>query len=367
MGRRQRAWDLEIFIIGDAYWNGRDDIIDICEKAGDHVLVHPYLGEKIVTIGECTLVEDDQEGGIARFTIPCRETARDSDAIFIVLDPDVRSASAFVLAQAQTDFVEVLADPPTFQADFIAGIRNVTKALRKAKARITTTLGVLDTLDHAIDDLDSTVASLLQTPSELAGKLIEVVVGTLSLVGQVTPATSQPGVSTPRPPAPRHEVLLGEAANTMNADTDAPPTPFVTDARSQQIREHAALTALVDSAAIAASAETAVGLEYESAKDAFVARDRLLELISTTNPASSLQYEAHETLGATSSNVFENVIAELPNIEIENLAASEPAKVIAYRLYRDSSRDHEIVGRNVSSARNPLAIVPFEDLEVLDR
>ena len=162
-------------------------------------------------------------------------------------------------------------------------------------------------------------------------------------------------------------MLLGEASKVMGADTDAPPTPFITDARAQQIREQAALTALVDSASIAASAETAVGIGYESAKDAFVARDRLLDLIATTNPDSASQYEAHETLGATASNVFESLIAELPNIEIENMSSSEPVKVIAYRLYRDASRDHEIIARNVSAARNPLAVESHKDLEVLDR
>ena len=58
-------------------------------------------------------------------------------------------------------------------------------------------------------------------------------------------------------------------------------------------------------------------------------------------------------------------IVRLDQVDAVTLQHSKPALVLAYERYRDAERDAEIVGRNRTAARNPLAIAADTELELL--
>lgn len=370
LGREQRQWRLDLFVLEPNYFDKRDDLIDVIEKPGDKLLVHPYLGEKRVQTIAGTLTEDESKGGIARISVTCVEAETQSGAAFITLDTSVSRTADFAVTQAQADYARDVPNVSDFRSEFIGAIDNVTSSLRKAKNRIVNALGVIDDLDGAIDDLDDAVASLINTPNELASQLVDLVLGVLSLVGQAIPDRNQPGVEEPRPTAPREELLLQSGNDILGANT-APPTVDTgiagTERRTTQKTQHDALTALVEAAVAAGVAETAINnITYESSATALRTRNGILDLVRSLEPGSAAAFEALETLASASATRFDAVIAQLPNLSTVNLRLPRPSVVIAYGLYRNSDRANEITHRNGGAARNPLALETHVELEVLD-
>lgn len=372
VGRKQREWNLELFVIEPNYFEKRDDLLAALEAPGVKTLVHPYLGEKLVETENGTLAEDDKEGGIARFTVLCVEAAEESDSLFITIDTSVDKAADFVDIQAIADYERDVPSVSDFRTDFIGAIKNGTAKLRLVKNKITGALNVIDDLDGAIDEFDDALASLINTPRELASQLVGLTLSVLSLVGQFVPDRDQPGADEPLPAAPREELLLTSAEDVLTADTAAPVVPASiagTARRATQKRHHDALTATLQAAVASAAARVAVEqLEYESAADALQTRNRILELISTLEPGSAQAFEALETLGAAAATQFQSVIADLPNLTTANFTASRPSVVLAYALYADAERAYEIVLRNrrLGYSRNSLALEAHVDLEALE-
>lgn len=366
LGRKQRQFSLDIFVLEPNYFEKREDLIDVVEKRGTKRLSHPYLGELMVESASLELVEDDKEGGIARFTLTCVEAEKVSDAILITVDTSVAKSADFALAQAQTDYAQAVPSVPDFRDEFIGAIRNVTTALRKTKGKITTALGVIDDLDGAIESLDDAVASLINTPTELASQLVGLILSVLSLVGQVIPRRDQPGIDEPAPTAPRHELLLEGMADVLAADTSAAEPPNLTPRRVAQQNRHDALAALVEIATVASATRVAVeDIEYDAASDATTTRDSLLTTIDTVDGRTVDSFEALRNLGGAASVQFGRVLANLPEVEVLQFKAGEPALVTAYRRYRNADREAEVIARNRTPARDPLAIQADVDIELL--
>lgn len=372
IGRKQREWNLELFVIEPNYFNKRDDLLDALEAPGQKTLVHPYLGEKLVETENGTLVEDDKEGGIARFTVLCVEAAEESDALFITIDTSIDKAADFVDAQVISDYERDVPSVSDFRSDFIGAIKNGTAKLRKVKNKITGALNVIDDLDGAIDEFDDALASLINTPRELASQLVGLTLSVLSLVGQVIPDRDQPGADEPLPAAPREELLLTSAEDILTADTAAPVVPLSiagTARRATQKKQHDSLTATLQSAVASAAARVAVEqIEYESAADALETRNRVVALIRSLEPGSAQAFEALETLAAAAATQFQTIIADLPNLTTASFTRPRPAVVLAYALYEDAERAYEITIRNRRGgrSRNPLALEAHVDHEVLE-
>ena len=370
LGRRQRAFNLTVFVIEPNYFEKREDLVSVSERHGEQLLVHPYLGELNVHITSLSVTETDTEGGIARVQLECVEAETQTAAIFLTLDTDAVAAADFTLARSRDDLTARLGAVSAFRSGFTGAILRATSALNKVKGKITTSLGVIDDLDDAIERFDAAVSSIINTPSELATKLIGLYASVLALAGKpqaAETARTQPGalLSSLNVVKARQDALLSALATLTAVDTAAPATAFDTPRRAAQRAQHAELTSLLQIAAAASAAKEAVGLEYGAASDAIAARDAIVAALSALDGTTDAAFESLRTLEGVLTAQFDVVIARLDQVEAVTLQHSKPALVLAYERYRDAERDAEIVGRNRTAARNPLAIAADTELELL--
>lgn len=69
LGRKERTYEFDAYIIGGDYFRQREELIKACETPGPGKLVHPYRGELEVVCKNCQYVETTKEGRLVRFTL----------------------------------------------------------------------------------------------------------------------------------------------------------------------------------------------------------------------------------------------------------------------------------------------------------
>lgn len=69
LGKKLPGHNLELYVIGDDYFDKRDALQKALDDEGPGELIHPYLGSLNVQVGEYTLSETVDEGRMARFRV----------------------------------------------------------------------------------------------------------------------------------------------------------------------------------------------------------------------------------------------------------------------------------------------------------
>jgi prophage DNA circulation protein len=69
LGRKAREFSFSAYIVGDDYFQHRNDLINALEKSGPGQLVHPYLGVFSVVCQSSRSTESNAEGRICRFDL----------------------------------------------------------------------------------------------------------------------------------------------------------------------------------------------------------------------------------------------------------------------------------------------------------
>ena len=69
LGKKQRAYTLDGYVLGHDYTAQRDSLKTALEATGPGELIHPYYGLKNVQISDFSISETSSEGGFAKFSI----------------------------------------------------------------------------------------------------------------------------------------------------------------------------------------------------------------------------------------------------------------------------------------------------------
>ncbi|MCI0668387.1 MAG: DNA circularization N-terminal domain-containing protein, partial [Methylococcaceae bacterium] len=69
LGRREREFSLEVYVLGQDYMAARDRLIEAVEKPGPGPLVHHWLGAMDVSVTDCRITESTDRGGFCTFSI----------------------------------------------------------------------------------------------------------------------------------------------------------------------------------------------------------------------------------------------------------------------------------------------------------
>lgn len=69
LGKKLPGFNLDVYVLGDDYFEKRDALITAFEELGPGLLIHPYLGNKTVQVGQFSIKESADEGRIAHFTV----------------------------------------------------------------------------------------------------------------------------------------------------------------------------------------------------------------------------------------------------------------------------------------------------------
>lgn len=187
LGKKAREFSFDAYVLGDDYFDARDEILKVCQEDGAGDLVHPYLGKLYAICTGIKLKESAGSGGIAEFTLSfveqekkpvasglldfvsglglAAEALRDAaaeafdDAFSIV-------GQANVVADAAVDAVESVADSLASVERIARGnilkISEFAYKVRKIKGAVRSILGIpgglssaymgaMDTLKNAFD------------------------------------------------------------------------------------------------------------------------------------------------------------------------------------------------------------------------
>lgn len=337
LGRQSRRWRVEAYVIGPDYMAARDALARALETPGPGVLVHPFLGVLTVSVdGVAEVTESVAGGGQAVFSIAFVEAG-------VNLAPAIgvdTAAAAAESAEALTA-VAVESAPEAFTVagapGFVASaaqdlLGEVRTAVEAATAAFAPSIAVLGDLRAAGTSLVAQAQTLVATPAAMAGQVAR-------LVGQIRGLAGNPLAALPGLRA-----LMG-FGGTLQAILG------VTPARERQRRNQAALVALVRHTAAAEAVIAVSQAEFASYDQATRIRD---ELAREIDALALIAADAGDDAGFTAlqdvrvaliGDVRERV-GSLARIFTLSPGRTEPALVIAHRVYGDAGRDLDIVARN---------------------
>ena len=340
LGRAGASFRIECHVLGEDFLGQANALADALNQKGAGTLIHPWRGSMQVAVPEFSRTDNaGDDGGISRFSItfvepglpamPQPET--DTQAVAVAAADDAADAApglfagGFSVAKA-TAFVESAA------GYLVSGAAALT-ALRGGM------LGgagpVLRAFQAGLDLLGG-AGVLIRAPLEL-GLSIVGLVQTLSVIGGSHGA--------------RADALyaLAEWGETL------PPVIGDTPARNLERDNQAAIVQLVNLAASAELVRCLAGTSFPSYDDAVAARDRAADRLDSL---ALRQADAGDDDGAAQYDALRRAMTadltarggSLARIESFTPATTEPALVIAQRLYGDPAtviaRADEIVARN---------------------
>ena len=329
LGKRLNTFTLEIFVLGDNYFEQRDNLIDALETEGAGILIHPYLGTKNVQAGNYTLSETVDEGRLARFSVQFTEageikfpdnpeddlTATIENAAAVEEDSRNIFEKIFDTANQAASVVQSAADAVDSVVDFMEdAVKKVTEPIAN--------------LTSAISNIKASVGDLIKLPGELAALIADMF---NTLLGEL---------SGDEDTASR---ILSQFANV---DDSFVPVIGDTPSREKQRGNQDAIINLAKELALAGNARAVVEIDFVSTNAAL---EKQREIISGLD--LQLDEAGDDELFQSIKELQTSLTKVLPRTGTTELITitpiiTIPALVIAYDQFEDLDKEDEIVDQN---------------------
>lgn len=182
LGRSPRKFKVDAIVIGSNYLTQRDAVIEVFERPGPHIFVHPWLGELSCILDEgssLNVQESHAEGGWARLSFDLVESGDpDGARIKISTSAALSVASVAAIDAAKVSAKKKLGLGNVFNA-LSKGISAISSGLLKVKRKAFGALGVSQAagIADSLADLNSTIGKLANSPAELLTTLSGIVAG----------------------------------------------------------------------------------------------------------------------------------------------------------------------------------------------
>jgi len=331
MGKKIGEFSLDLYVLGDDYFAQRDALMEALDAEGSGELIHPYLGHLIVQSGEYTLSETTDEGRIGRFRTNFSEAGKtkfpqpDIDATQLTLDnaAAVQENSksffenAFSVANSAAHVIEAASNDLNTLADQLEGaVKKITEPVAN--------------LTFAISNFKADISALAKLPGELADRIEGMFT---SLVDEFTddPKTAQKVLG----------VFVGNLSSAF--------VPTVTNtASSQKINgNQQAIINLGEQQSLSHESSTAVESDYVSAQESINVRDKIFGNLDLHLEKDGLDDDLFQSIKDLQSSIAK----ALPPSNLGELIsftpkATEPAIVIAHKLFQDLDKEQEIIDQN---------------------
>ncbi len=324
LGARAKTFTIDCHVIGADVLAKREALLTAIEAAGPGLLVHPQYGRMMVVVFEYSCSHSTEEGGIARFTITFGEAGQAvaAPAVTAVGNDSERAADAAIAAAPErfaaefsideaASFVEDAADQVVRGmgdiAQLAAGLRGgVGPALRAFEA--------------GLNFLPANITTLLRAPLRLGQSITGLVLAVSALAGGGRRTRLQ-----------SLEMLVDWQPPEMEFPVRTP----------QRALEDANRTALAHLFRVVSAAElvrTAGVIDYPSYNEAIAARDSIADRLDALALAAA---DRGDDDGACTFDDLRRALARdiasrgasLARVYQLQLSASEPALVLAHRLY----------------------------------
>ena len=374
LGRSSRRFSVTAHVIGDQYITDRDAVIAVFESPGPWMFVHPWWGEISVILDQGTslnITESDSQGGWARFSFSLVESGDpDGARVTVSTSAALTAASVATIDAAKVATKKKLKLGIGGVFDAAAGaVGKLSGAMLKAKRKAFGALGVTQAagLADSLADLNNNITKLLNAPDELLTTL-NGLVSAFKGIFKSQAAANADDANAPYPGGQKKvtaDAAIATAQALASIDTLSPQVPGVTP-DPDEVAAEKALGDFVKVCAVAETIDLFGSLPLESAKSATEALGTLGQLaddILADPDTSDDLFTAMTDLRAALDARLAALAASLPSVQVYTPPATTCALLLAYQLYRDPTRDLEIVGRN--DVRDPNFLPGGEPLEIL--
>jgi prophage DNA circulation protein len=384
MGRRAWGDSISAFLVGDDHLEEAKRLAEALNRYGPGELVHPYIGTRLVQIGEVSLRQTTREGGLSTFTIEAMEAApAKTPAEYINTDTALQQScdkaeqslldefEAFFNVEGMSQgLVDELAVAYDKTMEFIAPAQDLwargQSLWAKGQGYISWGQSQIATGQAWVGRVQGIINNF-SDPQALGGGLFYGLRDLLGVFGHVGAKGSAKNSILPIPtaaPKPSAEQVLDVLRRLPKTEKTRVIPVNQTPSRTEQVRMQGALLDLSHSATVIAAAQTSSLIEYrdqlqaERAQEAFIAAIEQAEL-----NASDTVYQALERVKIDLIKDLDSRGAGLPSVTKVIPQHTLPALVQAYRLYSDSTRDVDLIERN--QLQHPGFIPAGEPLEVV--
>lgn len=336
LGRIERRFSVDAFIVGDDYAATRDRLIDRLESPGPGfpskpagTLVHPTYGTLRVLCTNFRVSESLDEGRMARVSMDFVEAGEELQPSGRSQHVDRADAAAAVSASEAArkfeDEVEVAGVIEEVRAPLGSGLRELASrigALDVFGGRSTDVAAVTDQLGRIV----RRTSELITAPADLVGAVQSMLRGVVASAGNAFGALTA------------YQTLF---------DFPSPTIPGTGGQASQANANAAALRALIVEQAVSGAVRAGARASFPTLEDALEARDAVTAKLDELSATADTQ--AHFALEAL-RQVFIDAVPpaerDLPRLRTITLPRNRPALVLAWELYDDAERDAELVDRN---------------------
>lgn len=345
LGRKIRKFTIDFFVLGDDYFDKRDALIEALEREGAGELIHPYLGRKVVQPGSFSVKESRAERRIAQFT------AEFSEAGQILFPESVEDETQKTLDNADSvidqskDFFETLYDVANQPARIVSAASDlISGAADNIEASVKKFTQPISDLTYAISNLKADAADLARNKTLLADRMSEVI-GQLLSEFEDDPDTSQK--------------ILGNVA-TYGDDVEA--VTGTTPTAERQSTNQDAIINLTKQQALANQSKAAVQVEFVSSEAALEVRDTIFDRLDTQGE-QDISDDLFQSIRNLQASMTETIPAAVVGETVEFTPRKTlPALVIAHRLFKDTTREQDIIDQN--AIRHPGFVPGNQALEV---
>lgn len=330
LGKKLKSFSLDMYVLGDDYFAQRDALLEALDSEGAGTLVHPYLGTRIVQVGNYSLNETVDEGRIARFNVQFSEAGEIKFPDQVEDDIAATTDNALNLQeQAKGVFEELfsVANQAAFVINAAAdGVDAIVDTLDEAVKKVREPIA---NLSFAIANIKASVNDLIRRPGELADILGETFDSLLDELDGDEETTNR---------------ILGQVSNSI----DGAFTPVIgeTPSRQREATNQSALQNLTKELVLSTRARAVVQIDFLSTEAALEAQREIVEGLD-----AQLNLAANDDLFQSIQDVQTSITRALPRTGTTELITitpvqTIPALVIAYDEFEDLDKETEIIEEN---------------------
>lgn len=351
LGRSVRSFQFTAYIIGDNYFQHRENLIKALESKGSGRLIHPYRGQFEVVCKSFTERESTSEGRIARFDIQFTEQKIIKLTTTIKNTPtEVRNRKFSLLDQINNSFAEAysiattgksLTDPNTVVSPIsVAALQDILKQIDHSLTVVASAKKTVSAFSEFQRELSNIRGRLIQVSldgKDLARSLQDIIEFGTDPLGKIASAT------TGNSPSQLLE-MLEIARDTTTPNTSTPPEIY--DDPGYPAKKIGVLTKEL---AVASAVGLTSVLPLGTIQDAENLRSELFDILNqiAENPdTSDLFFSAIMDAKAAIDADLDRRILDLSNVVVFQIPETQPSLKVVNEIYGELEKEQDFLDRN---------------------
>lgn len=365
LGLAAQRWSIDCMVIGPDYNVARDALIKALQAKGPGTLVHPYLGSvQAIVETPAQVSESTAEGGVARFSIQFAQAGANTTPASSA-DTQGAAVAAAAAVQASATKVAIAGISVTGVPSWVQAAAGVltgsgANAISTALAVVSGAGAPVFSLQQQLGALAALPLAALASPADLVSTIFSSVMGIADLSTYAEDALTQLIGPTGAVTGPTNG-LIGWGSDLSPV---SPTTPSLAIAATNQ----QTISQLIQAAAAAAAVSVVSDMAFTSYDDAVGIRDPLADqldqlAVSIADTGADVLADSIDALRVAMVADLTTRGASLQRVYSYTPTVTEPALVIAQRLYGDATQVDDLIARNNLTA--PLFCPGGQALEVL--